>query len=306
MHYKLPEELRFIENGKAEQRSTNKRIDSKVCVLTGATSGVGHSAALRFAQGGANLVLICRNAFKAETTKQEILSLYPVAVDIILADFTDLSSVEKAARVILEKYRQIDILIQDAGVHLNKKTFLANGLEATFCVNHLASFLLTSLLLDRIKENPTARIVYVNSEGHRFSASHFDDLKWNHHHYSGLRGYGASKTAQLLSVWEFADILKGSGVTINAMHPGAVKSNIGSTNGPLYRWYAKHVLTHFLKDPSISAEAIYFLAVDASMARVSEKFFNLTIDEIPAKHALDRQVGKKIWDLSRKLTGLEN
>jgi NAD(P)-dependent dehydrogenase (short-subunit alcohol dehydrogenase family) len=120
----------------------------------------------------------------------------------------------------------------------------------------------------------------------------------------GLRGYGASKVAQLLTTWEFADRLKGSGVTINAMHPGDVKTNIGNNNGPLYRWFLHNVTWHTLKDPVISGEALYYLAAAPEMAEVSGRFFHLTIDEKPAAPALDREMGHKVWQLSMKLTGL--
>ncbi|HOU15802.1 MAG TPA: hypothetical protein PKZ84_22080, partial [Anaerolineae bacterium] len=122
--------------------------------------------------------------------------------------------------------------------------------------------------------------------------------------YIGLRGYGASKTAQLLTVWELADRLAGSGVTINAMHPGAVKSNIGMNNGLLYRLYNRIVIRPFLKDPAIAGEAIYYLAAAPEMAGVSGKFFNLTIEEKPAAHALDRAIGKRVWEISNQLSAI--
>jgi retinol dehydrogenase-13 len=110
--------------------------------------------------------------------------------------------------------------------------------------------------------------------------------------------------AQLLTTWEFADRLEGTGVTINAMHPGDVKTNIGNNNGPLYRWFLHHVTWHTLKDPVISGEALYYLAASPEMSTVSGRFFHLTIDEKPAPSALDRVVGKQIWSISEKLTGL--
>jgi NAD(P)-dependent dehydrogenase (short-subunit alcohol dehydrogenase family) len=131
-----------------------------------------------------------------------------------------------------------------------------------------------------------------------------DDLNWDKRHYHGLQGYGASKTAQLLTVWELADHLQGSGVTINAMHPGEVRTNIGMNNGPLYRWYQRHLIWWILKEPDISGKAIYYLAASPEMAEVSGRFFNQTIDEKPAPHALDRALGRRVWELSEALTGL--
>jgi hypothetical protein len=131
-----------------------------------------------------------------------------------------------------------------------------------------------------------------------------DDLDWGKRRYRGLQGYGASKTAQLFTVWELADCLQGSGVTINAMHPGNVRTMIGMNNGRLYQWYQRYLLWPILKDPVISGEAIYYLAAAPEMAEVSGRFFNLTIDEKPAPHALDRSIGKQVWKISEELTGL--
>jgi NAD(P)-dependent dehydrogenase (short-subunit alcohol dehydrogenase family) len=273
-------------------------------VITGATSGIGRETAFRFAAGGANLVLVCRNQDKADRTRREIRQAHPVDVTIVQADFTDLESVRTAAEAILASCPKIDMLIHNAGIFLTKKTILPNGIEATFCVDHLASFLLTTLLWDRMRATPGSRILYVNSEGHRFSKAVPDDLAWEHRHYTGLRSYGAAKSAQLLTIAKFAAASDNRGPTVNAMHPGAVKSNIGNTNGLLYRLYARLILSRFLKSPAIAAEALYFLATDPSLAATTGRFFNQTIEEIPAPHASDMAVAQKVWDRSRSLCGL--
>jgi NAD(P)-dependent dehydrogenase (short-subunit alcohol dehydrogenase family) len=187
-------------------------------------------------------------------------------------------------------------------LHSTKLTYTPEGFETVFCVNHLASFLFTSLLFDRMVASAPSRIIQVNSEGHRFNGFDIDDVNWHRRHYTGLRGYGASKVAQLLTTWEFADRLAGTGVTINAVHPGDVRTNIGQNNGKLYRLFSKLVIQRFLKDPAISGEALYYLAAAPEMAEVSGRYFNLTIDEKPAPPALDRDMGKRVMDLSEKLT----
>ena len=301
---RVPDELMFIQNSRAMQRTTAASMAGKVCVVSGSTSGVGLEAARHLARGNAHVVLLCRNAEKADRVRTQILTEYPVQVDIVLADFEDLAQVRSAAATLLTHYPRIDVLINSAGLYNNGRKVTAEGFEEVLCVNHLAPFLLTHLLLERLKQSAPARIIHVNSEGHRFSDVHLNDLDWKQHLYTGLGGYGASKTAQLLTTWEFADRLKGSGVTINAMHPGDVKTNIGNNNGPLYRWYLRNVIWHTLKDPVISGEALYYLAAAPEMAEVSGRFFYLTIDEKPAAHALDREKGKKLWDASMRLTGL--
>jgi len=301
---KLPDELIFIENKRAIQKTTTASMAGKVCVVSGSTSGVGLEAVRRLARGGAHIVMVCRNPGKAEAIRTEIVSQHNVGVDIVPSDFSDLEDVRKAADILIKDYPQIDVLINSVGLYSTTRSTTQAGFETVFCVNHLAPFLLTYLLIDRLKQSAPARIIQVNSEGHRFGGLNLNDLNWERRPYIGLRGYGASKVAQLLTTWEFADRLKGSGVTINAMHPGDVKTNIGDNNGPLYRWYLHHIIWRTLKDPAISGEALYYLAAAPELAEVSGRFFHLTIDEKPAKHALDREKGRKIWDVSMQLTGL--
>jgi NAD(P)-dependent dehydrogenase (short-subunit alcohol dehydrogenase family) len=303
--FKLPDELKFIENRRAVQKTTSASLEGKVCVVSGSTSGVGLEAVKRLARGGAQIVMVCRNPAKAEAIRKEIVAQHKVGVDVIQADFSVLDEVRNAAEMLIKAYPRIDVLINSAGLYSTTRTVTPAGFETVFCVNHLAPFLLTYLLLDKMKQSAPSRIIQVNSEGHRFGGLNLSDLNWKRRPYIGLRGYGASKVAQLLTTWEFADRLQGSGVTINAMHPGDVKTNIGNNNGPLYRWYLHHVTWHLLKDPVISGEALYYLAAAPEMAEVSGRFFHLTVDEIPASPALDRFTGRKMWELSLQLTGLK-
>jgi NAD(P)-dependent dehydrogenase (short-subunit alcohol dehydrogenase family) len=301
---KLPEELQFIANARMPQKSTDGRMDGKVCIITGATSGVGYQAAKRLAQGGADLVLVCRSHEKAVRVREELLHEYGVQIEVLRADFSCLSEVRQTAWTILARYPRIDVLINNAGLHNTRRTLTSEGVETVFCVNHLASFLLTRLLLSRLIESAPARIIQVNSQGHRFGGLDLADLNWERRHYRGLQGYGASKVAQLLTVWELAEQLAGSGVTINAMHPGEVRTNIGMNNGTLYKLYQRYLISWVLKDPIISGEAIYYLAGAPEMQTVSGRFFNQTIEEKPAPHALDRTLGKRVWAISEQLTGL--
>ncbi len=303
--FELPEQLIFMKNDKAIQKTSNESMTGKICIISGATSGVGYEAVKSLAAGGADIVMIARNENKAKAVKEEIERIYNVRVDYFIADFSNLQQIKKAAKEILEKYPRIDILINSAGIHSTKRKLNKDGVEMVLCVNHLAPFLLTRLLLKRMVESSPSRIIQVNSEGHRFNGLNLNDINWNKRFYTGLRSYGASKTAQLLTVWELAEELKGTGVTINAMHPGGVRTNIGNDNGRLYRWFLHNVTWHFLKDPKISGDAIYYLAAANELKDVSGKFFNLTTLEKPAEHALNKENQKKIWNLSLKMTGLE-
>jgi retinol dehydrogenase 13 len=301
---KLPEELQFIANARLPQKTTSTRMDGKICILTGATSGVGYQAAKRLAQGGAHLVLVCRSREKAVKVQDELVGDYGVEIELLKADLSCLHEVQETARTILANYTHIDVLINNAGLHNTHRILTKEGVEMVFYVNHLASFLLTRLLLDRLIESAPARIIQVNSQGHRFGGLDLSDLNWERRRYRGLQGYGASKVAQLLTVWELAEQLAGTGVTINAMHPGEVRTNIGMNNGTLYQFYQRYLIWWVLKDPVISGEAIYYLAAAPELKTVSGKFFNQTIEETPAPHALDRTLGKRVWALSEQLAGL--
>ena len=303
--FKIPEELDFIRTGRLPQKYSNESMAGKLCVITGATSGVGYEVAKELAKAGATLVFMVRDKKKVEKLCAELSENYKIETHYFVADFSDLKQVRKATESILGNFPKIDVLINNAGVHMTTRQLTADGHEMAFCVNHLASFLITGLMLKRMVESAPSRIIQINSEGHRFNGLDINDLTWANRRYKGIKGYGASKTAQLMTVWELNDLLKGRGVTINAMHPGAVKSNIGTNNGKLYNWYSKYIVQPMLNDPKISGEAIYYLASSPEMEGVSGKFFNLTNEEIPARHATDRVLGKKIFEISKALTQLD-
>lgn len=303
--FQLPDELIFLKNRKQPQKQSTALMTGKLVVITGTTSGVGQQAVQQLAKNQANLVMINRNAEKSALLKHQLESEYGVMVDVVIADLSDLNAVRKAAEYILKTYPKIDVLINCAGMHSTRATRTEQGFETVFCVNHLASFLLTELLLERLKESAPSRILQINSEGHRFNGLDLNDLHWKKRRYTGLKGYGASKTAQLLTLWEIDEAIRKTGVTINAMHPGDVKTNIGNNNGLIYRLFRRLIINPMLGDPKISGESIYYLVADSAMENISGKFFHLTVEEKPAKHALDRQLGKAIYVVSKALTGLE-
>jgi NAD(P)-dependent dehydrogenase (short-subunit alcohol dehydrogenase family) len=218
---------------------------------------------------------------------------------------SDLTQVKTTAQAILERYPKIDVLINNAGVHMTTRQLTADGYEMAWGVNHLSSFLITMMLLNRMKESTPSRIIHVNSEGHRFNGLKLEDLNWDQRRYNGYLGYGASKTAQLMTVWELDEILRGTGVTINALHPGAVKSNIGTNNGKVYNFISRYFIQPLLKNPEISGEAIYYLASSPDMEGVSGKFFNLTHEEIPATHARNRALGREVFKKSLEMVRMD-
>ncbi|NMC04619.1 MAG: SDR family NAD(P)-dependent oxidoreductase, partial [Candidatus Lokiarchaeota archaeon] len=275
-------------------------------VITGATSGIGYQAARMYASRGANLLCINRNIEKSTTLRDEITREFGGECEFKIADFERIADIKKVGNELVHLEKRIDVLICNAGVFSTRKEITGDGYELAFQVNYLATFLLTYMLREKLKQQGNARIIYVNSEGHRFATwgIHLDDLAFEKHKYDGYKSYGASKTAQLLSMIKFNDYFSGSSVTINAMHPGDVKSNIGANNGRLYRWYKKHLLDPTLKSPERSATALYYLGVSPDVSTTSGKFFNLTTVEIPAPPARDRDVAEALWDTTITMLGL--
>lgn len=301
MPFELPDQIKFMANGRLPQKHSTESMDGKICVISGATSGVGYEAALKLAKAGADIVMLVRSPEKAAKVSDEIKAISGKPADGFFADFSKLSEVRSAVKELLDKYNKVDVLINSVGIHNTTRQLTASGQEMVFAVNHLSNFLVTKMMLPRLIGSSPSRIIFVNSEGHRFGGLNVDDLTWEKRFYMGLRSYGAAKTAQLLTMLEFNDQLIDTGVTINAMHPGAVKTNIGNNNGFLYRFWLHNVMFHFMKEPSIAGDALYYLASAPELEKVSGRFFNLTNEEKPAPHAMDRFMSNLIFKISEKL-----
>ncbi len=278
-------------------------MDGKICVITGANAGIGFEAARKCALGGAEIVMVCRNPEKAHQARQALMDASRARVRVFLADFQDLSTVRQAALAIREAYPRIDVLINNAGVFNKRRRLTPDGYEETFCVVHLASFLLTRLLLRSLEQGAPSRVLYISSEAHRFGGLKLDDLDWRKRPYIGLLAYGAAKIAQIHTALVLAEQWQDRGVTFNLMHPGIVRTNIGMNNGLFYRLYSRYILRWFMKAPSVSGDAIYFLAADPGLEDVTGRFFNQTIEEQPAGYAVKPQLRGAVWD--QTLTILE-
>lgn len=289
------------------QLTTHASMVGRVCVITGANSGVGFETAKRCAQGGAHVVMVCRSEERGQAAKREVEKVAKGQVDLLCSDLSVMADVRSLAKTLLDKYPRIHVLVNNAGLHSTTRSTTADGFETTFAVNHLAPFLLTLLLLDRLKASAPARIINVSSQGHRFGGLDLNDLNWDKRMYRGLKAYGASKTANMFFTWELADKLRGTGVTVNAVHPGEVKTQIGRDNGKLWHAFHDNVVSRLLKDASLSGEALYYHAASPELANVTGRFFNMTLEEKPHAHAMprpNRPLAKMVWLLSERLTGL--
>jgi short-subunit dehydrogenase len=297
----------MIRNNRSDPKICTDEFNNKLVVITGATSGIGYLTARKYASKGANLLCINRNEKKSEALRLDIESEFGVKCDYKIADLSNLQDILRVAEELSKLDTQIDVLIHNAGVFLTKREETSDGLEKVFVIQYLSSFIINYILKEKLKSQKEARIIMVNSEGHRFAAwgLRLDDLNWEKRRYSGLKSYGSAKLAQLLSIIVFKEHFRNTGVSINAMHPGAVKTDTGQENGPLYRWFKRNFIDKTLKSPEISSEALYFLGVSKDIENVSGKFFNLTTQEEPAPPALDREVAYELWDKSLELSGLQ-
>ena len=305
--YKWSNIRAMLHNQKLDPEICTDDFNDRLVVITGATSGIGSITAKKYASHGADILCINRNERKSQELCETLKKLYGVKCNYLLADFTKLAEAHTIAKQLATLDRSIDVLIHNAGVYITKKTFTTDNLEMVFQTNYLSTFILNYYTREKFINQKSGRIIFVNSEAHRFAifGLHLDDLAWDQHRYSGLKSYGAAKTAQLLSMIKLNEYFNGTGVTINAMHPGNVKTNSGQNNGTLYKLFKKIFVDISARPIEISAEALYYLGVSSELDNISGKYFNLTTEEEPAPPALDKDAVEKLWLLSQELGALK-
>jgi len=277
---------------------------NKTIVITGATSGIGRATALGLAKLDSRLILVGRDAGRAEETIAAIRKATGRKdVEIVRGDFARKEEVRRVADEIIDRCEAIHVLVNNAGVTLMKRTTTPDGLETTFAVNHLAYFLLTGLLLPRLlAAAPDARVVNVASDAHRWGPLDFDDLQ-NEREYKPLKVYGQSKTANVLFTRELARRLEGTGVAVNAVHPGAVATRLGRGSGPLYD-LLQRAIGVFMRSPEKGAACSIHVASAPELAGISGRYFADQREKEPRPHASDPELAARLWEVSEQLTGL--
>ena len=279
-------------------------MNGKYCVVTGGTSGIGEAAAAALADQGAEIALICRSAERGESTKQRIeLRTGRTCVRLFSADMERLDDMRRVAAEIRESLPRIDVLLNNAGVTMLRRSETPDGFETTFAVNHLAPFLLTHELLPSILESAGARIVNVSSGAHAFARFDLDDLQ-SQKKYSSMRVYGASKLANMLFTTELARRLAHHDLGIWSLHPGAVATRLGANNGGIAKWLLP-LLAPFFKTPEQGAETSIYLC---SAPRIEAENGTYFVNKRPArvsKLARDADVARRLWLESERMVGLE-
>lgn len=305
--YKWSNILTMLHNQKLDPEICREPFNNRLVVITGATSGIGYDAAKKYASLGADILSVNRNEEKSKKLCEELTNKYGTDCTYMIADFSSLDQIHNVARKLASLERNIDVLIHNAGVYVTKKTLTEDNLDMVFQTNYLSTFIINYYIKDKFIKQNSGRIIFVNSEGHRFAAwgLHLDDVNWEKHSYSGLKSYGAAKLAQLLSMIKFNEYFLETKVTINAMHPGNVKTNSGKNNSEFYKFYKKMIIDRNAISIENASEALYYLGVSNKVENTSGRFFDLTTQEIPAPPALDRAEAEKLWALSIELGGLK-
>ena len=280
-------------------------LAGRTVVLTGATSGIGRATAVGLARMGPRLVLLGRDPERCEETLGEIEEKTGRSdVELVRCNLSSLAGIRAAADAVLEKVDAIHVLVNNAGVTMMSRTVTADGFETTFAVNHLAYFALTAHLLPCIRESAPARIVNVSSDAHRFvKGIDLDDLQ-RERAFSGMRVYGESKTCNIHFTRELARRLEGTGISVNALHPGGIRSNLGRGNG-LLADALQNVVGLFMKSPEEGARTSLYLATDPALEGKSGGYFTKCQEKQPAAHACDDETARRLWEISEKLCGLE-
>ena len=277
-------------------------MTGKVCLVTGGTSGIGKATALELAKLKASVIIVGRNRKRGESALEEIRSKSGNQnVELMLADLSSQQSIRQMAQEFKSKRERLDVLINNAGVFMLRRSLTVDGIEKTFAVNHLAPFLLTNLLLDLLKKSAPSRIVNVASATHYGKRVRFDDLQGKRH-YSGFWAYGQSKLANILFTYSLARKLEGTGVTVNCLHPGFVRTNLGRDNGILFFFFK--LATIFAVSPEKGAETVIHLASSPEVSGVTGKYFEDKKEVRSSDESYDVETARRLWQVSEELTGL--
>ena len=282
------------------KNNTSDLMKGKICIVTGANSGIGKATSLGLAKMGATIVMVCRNKERGEKALNEIKEeINDDSADLMLVDLSSQKEIYDFVKDYKTRYQKLHVLINNAGVNLSKRTMTEDGIETTFAVNTIAPFLLNNLLLDTLQKSSPSRIINVVSSVHARSF-HFDDL-YGEKHYHQIRIYSQSKLATILLSYELTRRIEGSSVTVNCVHPGYVKTNM-VRNFRKFVKYFYHLVGLFLSSPKRGARGSIYLASSPEVEGVTGKFFNKKKETKTNKASYDKNLAREVWKLCTDLT----
>jgi NAD(P)-dependent dehydrogenase (short-subunit alcohol dehydrogenase family) len=275
-------------------------VRGKRVLITGATNGIGLAAAEELARRGAALAIVARDDARAADAVARIEAAGPEVVDVLKADLSAQESVRALATEALERYARIDVLVNNAGAIFERRELSPDGIELTWALNHLAPFLLTELLLDRLKSNAPARIITTTSDAHKGTQIPWDDMNAERSYSSrGFKRYGQTKLANILFTAELARRLEGTGVTANCFHPGLVATGFNRNNSAFMR-LAMTFVKPFSRKPEKGAETLVWLADSDEAGAENGGYFADRKREQPDAPARDTDAARRLWELSEQ------
>ena len=276
----------------------------KTVLVTGATGGIGKATAVGLARLSARVGITGRDTARAKAAAADIRAASNnAAVDAFAADLSSQAEVRRVASEVLGRYPRLDVLVNNVGGFWAHRHVTADGLEHTFALNHLAPFLLTNLLLDRLKASAPARVITVSSGAHTAGRLDFDDLQ-GEQKYSGQRAYNASKLANVMFTYELARRLQGSGVTANVLHPGVVRTSFGAEDQAAFFTILSPLIRPFLKTTAQGAATSIYLASSPQVEGVTGQYFADGKPKQSSKSSYDTGVARRLWQVSADLVGL--
>jgi NAD(P)-dependent dehydrogenase (short-subunit alcohol dehydrogenase family) len=278
-------------------------MKQKICLVTGANGGIGKEIALGLAVAGAHVIMVCRNEAKGRAALEAIEAMSgSSAIDLLIADLSSQADIRALAKKIHAQYTHLDVLINNAGLVLPKKTFSIDNIEMTLATNHLAPFLLSNLLLDLLQKSAPSRIINISSAIHRWGKIDLDDLQYTRRKYHFMKAYAQSKLLMNIVSFELARKLQGSGVTVNCVHPGAVKTNLGSSsNNSMLLKILDRMIKFFFISPNEAAKAPLYLALSPEIQNVTGTYFIKSKPTRANAISYDPLFAKQVWESSEKL-----
>jgi len=275
----------------------------KTVLITGANSGIGKATAIELAANGYQVVFIARNIQKAQEVKNEIISSSGNKyVDFIIGDLLSLTEVRKSAELFMEKYQKLDILINNAGVCLPERKITPDGFEHMFQINHLSHFLLTHKLLDLLKMSDEPRIINVSSAGYKAGKFDPENLQ-GEKKFGSFTTYCDTKLLNILFTFELAERLKGTGITVNALHPGVVRTNFAGELKGVFG-LLNNMFKPFLISPKKGAATSVYLALSEEVKNISGNYFEKCKTVVPKNEYINSANQKLLWDRSMQFSGL--
>ncbi|ABS25787.1 short-chain dehydrogenase/reductase SDR [Anaeromyxobacter sp. Fw109-5] len=281
----------------------SRELAGKCCLVTGATSGMGAVTALELARLGATVVVSGRSAESCASQAEAIRRETGARVETAVADLGSLAQVRRMAAEVASRFERLDVLVNNAGTRLEQRSVTEDGLEKTFAVNYLSHFLLTNLLLDRLRASPAARVVNVASDAHALGKIELDNLQ-GERHYELMDAYARSKLAVVMFTYELSRRLEGTRVTVNAVHPGIVATNLGDENGFFQGWLRvrmRNLLKRSLLTPEEGARNIVRLASAPELEGVTARYFDQDREVRSTPASYDAALAKRLWEVSEAL-----